>query len=149
MSVFHIDRLANAGIPIEFNGKTYTARQLTMRDQGVLQAIIRKIEPDPLQEAINSSAGLDRELAREIIKDGKKAKAAYPTPITSPDGITKVLSCEEGQEALIKLSLKCTDEEANDILGNINYGEFMRLAAIAISGEDSADTEEGDAGPKV
>ena len=149
MSVFHIDRLVNAGIPIEFNGKTYTARQLTMRDQGVLQAIIRKIEPDPLQEAVNLAVGLDKELAREIIKDGKKAKAAYPTPITSPDGITKVLSCEEGQEALIKLSLKCTDEEAGEILGNINYAEFMRLAAIAISGEDSAEEDEGGESPKA
>lgn len=147
MATFHIDRLANAGVAITINGKPYTARQLTMRTQGRLQAIIRNIEPDPYKEAAELTKGMPESVVKEIMKDARKAALTYPTPVTSPDGIAKVIGCEEGQKAILKASLNLSDDEVEQVMDTINYAEFMRLAAIAISGEDP--TDEGEDDPKA
>jgi hypothetical protein len=64
----------------------------------------------------------------------------WPSPITSQEGLNVILSNEEGQKALIKASLgkKTTLSEADieALMDVVTYPLFMRIAAIAISGED-------------
>lgn len=140
--VFHIDKLANSGVPIEIDGKQYYACQITLRDQGHLQSVIRKLQPPPPREedVKKNMAGMPPEVITELVKDARKAAMFWPSPITSQEGLNVILSNEEGQKALIKASLgKKTTLSESDIEGLMDvltYPLFMRIAAIAISGED-------------
>ena len=140
--VFHIDKMANSGVPIEIDGKPYHACQITLRDQGYLQSVIRKLQPPPPREedVKKNMAGMPPEVITELVKDARKSAMFWPSPITSQEGLNVILSNEEGQKALIKASLgkKTTLSEADieALMDVVTYPLFMRIAAIAISGED-------------
>lgn len=140
--VFHIDKMANSGIPIEIEGKTYHACQITLRDQGHLQAVIRKLQPPPPKEedVKKTMAGMPSEVITELVKDARKAAMFWPSPITSQEGLNVILSNEEGQKALIKASIgkkmQLSESDIEALMDVITYPLFMRIAAIAISGED-------------
>lgn len=140
--VFHIDKLTNSGVPLEIGGATYYACQITLRDQGRLQSVIRKIQPPPPKEedVKKNLAGLPPETITDLVKDARKAAHFWPSPITSQEGLNIILNNEEGQRELIKASLgkrtQLTDTDVDGIMDQMTYPMFMRLAAIAISGED-------------
>lgn len=140
--VFHIDKMANTGIPLEIDGKTFYACQITLRDQGRLQSVIRKIQPPPPKEedVKKNLAGLPPETITELVKDARKAAAFWPSPITSQEGLNIILGNEEGQKELIKASLgkktQLSDSDIDSLMDSMTFPMFMRLAAIAISGED-------------
>ena len=77
METFHIDKLANSGIPMDISGKTYFVAQVTLRDQGRLQSVIRSLQPNPMVEAKEAVKGLNPELAKEIIRDARKDLLHY------------------------------------------------------------------------
>lgn len=142
MESFHIDKLANSGVPLEIGDKTYYASQITLRDQGRLQSVIRKIQPPPPKESDvkRDLAGLPPETITELVRDARKAAQFWPSPITSQEGLNILLGNEEGQKELIRSSLgkkqSLTDADIENLMDVMTYPMFMRLAAIAISGDD-------------
>jgi len=140
--VFHIDKMANSGVPIEIDGKPYHACQITLRDQGHLQSVIRKLQPPPPREedVKKNMAGMPPEVITELVKDARKSAMFWPSPITSQEGLNVILSNEEGQKALIKASLgkktQLSESDIEALMDVVTYPLFMRIAAIAISGED-------------
>jgi hypothetical protein len=142
MESFHIDKLANSGVPLDIDGNTYYASQITLRDQGRLQSVIRKIQPPPPKESDvkRDLAGLPPETITELVRDARKAAQFWPSPITSQEGLNILLGNEEGQKELIKSSLgkkqSLTDSDIDALMDVMTYPMFMRLAAIAISGDD-------------
>lgn len=140
MESFSIDKLANAGTPFTIAGKVWLATQLTLRDQGKLQAIIKKLQPKPMDVALQASRGLPAEAVAAIVKDARKDQLFWPSAITSQDGLAVLFNNEEGQKELLKASLgraqQCTDADIEEIMDQMTFVDFMRLAAIAISGED-------------
>lgn len=142
MEVFHIDKMSNSGIPLDIDGTTYYACQITLRDQGRLQSVIRKIQPPPPKEedVKKNLAGLPPETITELVKDARRAANFWPSPITSQEGLNVILGNEEGQKELIKASLgkkvHLTDADIESLMDKMTFPMFMRLAAIAISGED-------------
>lgn len=149
MAVFHIDKLANIGVQVQIAGKPRTVRQLTLGDQGVLQDIIRRVEPNPFAVATEMAKGLPDSLAKEIIFDGKKSAKAWPSSVNSPEGIEILVGSAEGQRAILKTSMRLSDEEVEEVMGLITYVEFMRLAAIAISGDDPGEVTADPKAPEV
>lgn len=140
METFHIDKLANSGVPMEICGKTLFVTQVTLRDQGRLQSVIRSLQPNPMNEAKDAVKGLAPDLAKEIIRDARKDLLHYPAAITSPEGLNILLTSEEGQKELIKAALgkrqNLSDSDVDGLIDALTYPQFMRLASIAISGED-------------
>lgn len=140
MDSFPIDRLANSGVPVDIGGKTWYVAQLTLRDQGKLQAVIRKIQPTPLSVATSAAKGLGPDIAGQLLKDARKDMLFWPSPITSQEGLAILFNNEEGQKELIKAAFgkrqPITDEDIDALLDSMTYVQFMRIAAIAISGED-------------
>lgn len=143
MESFTIDKLANSGTPMRINGKDWLVTQLTLRDQGQLQAVIRKLQPKPMDQALAAIKGLPADVSSQILRDARKDMMFWPSPITSQEGLTILFNHEEGQRAVIKAALgraqECTDADVEVLTGEMTYVEFMRLAAIAISGEDPED----------
>jgi hypothetical protein len=143
MESFTIDKLANSGTPMQINGKDWLVTQLTLRDQGSLQAVIRKVQPKPMEHALTVIKGLPAEVVSQILRDARKDMMFWPSPITSQEGLAILFNHEEGQKAVIKAALGraqvCTDDDVEEIAGQMTYVDFMRLAAIAISGEDPED----------
>ena len=60
--------------------------------------------------------------------------------ITSPEGLNILLTSESGQKELIKAALgkqqQLSDTDVETLIDTLTYPQFMRLASIAISGED-------------
>jgi hypothetical protein len=85
-------------------------------------------------------AGLPPETITELVRDARKAAQFWPSPITSQEGLNILLGNEEGQKELIKSSLgkkqSLTDTDIDALMDVMTYPMFMRLAAIAISGDD-------------
>jgi hypothetical protein len=137
---FYIDKLANSGIEVKMAGATFRVRQLTLRDQGVLQAIIRKLQPFPSEKAKKLVIGMDKQVAGDVMKEALKADLFYPTPVASPEGLQLLVNSDEGQKALLKAAIGrnegVSDSTIEDLYGELSYAEFMRIAAIAVSGED-------------
>lgn len=138
--VFQIDRLANAGVDVQTSSRTIKVRQISLRDQGALQAIIRKNQPYPSTHAKKVVQGLDRQVAAEIMINAVKQDLFWPQTISSPEGVQMVLSCEEGQKAILKASTAkandFTDEDIESLLDELTAMEFQRIATIAIIGND-------------
>jgi len=140
MESFHIDKLANSGVPMVIAGKTWYVSQITLRDHGRLQSVIRSVQPHPVTETVAAVKNLAPDIAKELCKDARKDLLHWPAPVTSPEGLGILLGSEEGQKELLKASLgkqqKVTDEEIAGLIDTLSYMQFMRLASIAISGED-------------
>lgn len=141
MESFAIDKLANSGIPVDIGGKTYFVTQITLRDQGKLQSVLRKIQPLPLEQVKSIAPSLPADVAAQVIKDARKEQSLfYPVPLTSTEGLSLLLGNEEGQKALLQAGLgkqqKLSEDDINNMLDVITYPQFMRVAGIAISGED-------------
>lgn len=137
---FHIDKLANTGVPLEFMGKTWRVSQITLRDHGRLQSVIRSVQPHPVTETLAAVKGLPQDITKDLIRDSRKDLLHWPAPVTSPEGLTILLGCEEGQKELLKASLgksqALSDGDLSSLLDTLTYPQFMRIASIAISGED-------------
>lgn len=143
MDSFHIDKLANSGVPLQIGDKVWYAAQISLRDQGRLQAVIRKIQPPPPKEdelKRTWGAGLPSETITALVRDARKEAQFWPAPITSQEGLNILLGHEDGQKALIMASLgkrqQITDQDVESLMDEMTYPMFMRLAAIAISGDD-------------
>ena len=136
MATFYIDKLANTGTSVSIAGKEYVIKQLSMRDQAVLQGVIRKIQPNPYLEAVEAVKSLPKEVADKVIESARVDRKRWPSSVTSSEGMEILVSEYEGQKALLKCGLKINDEEADAILAELNFETFMRVASIAISGED-------------
>lgn len=142
MDSFHIDKLANTGVPLPIGEKVYYAAQITLRDQGRLQSVIRKIQPPPPKEEDikRNLTGLPPETITELVRDARKAAQFWPAPITSQEGLNILLGHEDGQKELIRASLgkrqQITEDDVERLMDEMTYPMFMRLAAIAISGDD-------------
>jgi len=141
MSVsFSIDKLANSGTPIEIDGKVWLVSQLTLRDQGKLQTTLKTIQPSPMSQIAPMSRTLSPESYAMVVRDARKDMLFWPSPITTPEGLNLVLTNEEGQKALLSLSLGKLQEMSEaiiaDLVEKITYPQFIRIATIAISGED-------------
>lgn len=139
MESFPIDKLVNAGVPLTIAGKEYLVTQFTLRDQGRLQAVIRKLEPNPLDVATKAMRGLASDVAAQVIKDARKDAMFWPSPITSDTGLAILFNHEEGQKEVLKAALsraqECTDADIEAIMDRLTYMDFMKLAAVALSGE--------------
>lgn len=141
MSVsFSIDKLANSGTPVEIDGKVWLVSQLTLRDQGKLQTVLKTIQPSPMSQVTSMSRSLSPESYAMVVRDARKDMLFWPSPITTPEGLNLVLTNEEGQKALLNLSLGKLQEVSevilSDLVEKITYPQFIRIASIAISGED-------------
>lgn len=141
MESFSIDKLANAGIPVDISGKTYFVSQITLRDQGRLQSVLRTIQPLPMDQVAAIAKALPADVAAQVIKDARKEQSLYyPVPLTSPEGLSLLLGNENGQKALLKAALgkqqQISDAEIDELIDKMTYTQFMRVAGIAISGED-------------
>ena len=140
MESFTIDRLANSGVPFRINGKEWFVTQLTLRDQGKLQAVIKSLQPNPLDAAIKATRGLTPDLASQILRDARKEALFWPSAITSEEGLSILFNDERGQKAILKAALgraqECSDEDIESMIDVMSFADFMRLAAIAISGKD-------------
>lgn len=145
MSVFHIDRLSNTGFDVEIGSKTYRIKQFSLRDQGNLQAIIRKVQPHPVTETIELVKGMPSGVAAEMLKDARKAAQLWPQAVTTQDGLQILVNSGEGQKAVLRFAMGLSDSEAEELMGDLSFQDFMRIAAIAISGEDPT----GDDDPKA
>lgn len=137
---FPIDKLSNAGVPMDISGKTWYVSQITLRDHGRLQAVIRSVQPHPVTETVAAVKGLSADIAKDLCRDARKDLLHWPAPVTSPEGLGILLGSEEGQKELLRASLgkqqKVTDDDISGLLDTLSYTQFMRLASIAISGED-------------
>lgn len=145
MSVFHIDRLANTGIEVEIGSKTYKVKQFSLRDQGNLQAIIRKIQPHPVTETIELIKGMPSGVAAEMLKDARKSAMFWPQPVTSQEGLQILMNNPDGQKAVLTSSMSITAQEAEELMADLSFQDFMRIAVIAISGEEPVEGDD----PKV
>lgn len=138
--VFQIDRLANSGVNVDAAGQSIKVRQITIRDQGELQAIIRKNQPFPSTHAKKVVAGMDKAVAAEVMINAVKADLFWPQTIASSEGIQMLLSCEEGQKAILKAATAkangFTDEDIEKLMDELTTTEFQRIATIAIIGDD-------------
>jgi hypothetical protein len=60
--------------------------------------------------------------------------------VASPEGLQLLVNSDEGQKALLKAAIGrnegVSDSTIEDLYGELSYAEFMRIAAIAVSGED-------------
>jgi hypothetical protein len=138
--VFHIDRLANSGVEVQIAGKPFRVSQFTLRDQGVLQSLIRKLQPSPMAQTQKILRGLAPETVADLLKDARKAELFWPQPVASTEGLQILVNTEEGQRAILKAALSkaqtITDEDIDTLMDTLTIPEFMRIAGIAVSGED-------------
>lgn len=140
MESFYVDKLANSGVIREINGKQYRVAQVTLEDLGLLQAVIRKTVESPMDTATRYSKSLPPDVSKELFREAIKSNQHWPPPVPSAEGINVLLNCLDGQRALLKASLgkhhELTDEDVDQLARSMTYPEFMKIAAIAISGDD-------------
>jgi len=137
---FSIDKLANSGTPVEINGKTWFVSQLTLRDQGRLQAVLKQVQPSPLSQVAPLARTLAPDAYAVVLRDARKDMLFWPSPITSAEGLNLLISSEEGQKALLQAALgkeqELPDTTLSSLIDSLTYPMFIRIASIAISGED-------------
>jgi len=137
---FHIDKLANSGVPMQIAGKQWFVSQITLRDHGRLQAVIKSVQPHPVAETVAAVKGLSPDIAKDLCRDARKDLIHWPATVTSPEGLGILLGCEDGQKELLKAALgkqqSLTDDILAGLLDTLTYPQFMRIATIVISGED-------------
>lgn len=137
---FYIDKLANVGTEVQVAGKSLKVQQITFRNQGELQSVIRKIQPRPLDTYKQLKSSLDPRYAAEIVLGLVKQEAFWPAPVASPEGIQILLGSETGQIALLKAALSkansLSDDDISELADSMSLSEFQTIAAIAISGEE-------------
>lgn len=142
MESFDIGKMANTGIPVEVNGRTLYARQISLRDMGRLQSVIRKIQPPPpkVEDIKKDFAGLPHETITELIKDARRQAAFWPAPVASGEGMAIILHNEEGQKELLRASLMKTNDlteaDIEKIMDDMPLTTFSRILNIAITGDD-------------
>ena len=149
---FYIDLLANAGVEIIIAGQKVRVHQLTLRDQGRLQAVIRSIQPHPVSQAKTLNELIDDPAIRtENLRQAVKLASYWPAAVASDDGLQILLSRIEGQTMLLECVLRVSAQEAEKLTGELQIKDFMRIAATALSGVDP-DTQvdvPGDDDPKA
>lgn len=142
MESFDIGKLANTGIPVEVNGRTLYARQISLRDMGRLQSVIRKIQPPPpkIDELKKELSGLPNEVVTEMIKDAKRQAAFWPAPVASSEGMNIILNNEDGQKELLKAALMkpngLTESDIDALMEEMPLLVFSKVMNIAITGDD-------------
>lgn len=140
---FTIDRMANSGTPMEIAGKTWFVTQVTLNEYGRLQAIIKMLQPKPFEVAKEAARGLPPDLAIPVLNSGRKDQEFWPAPVASSQGLQILFNSREGQRELLKVCLgraqECKEEDIEHIMQTLGYVEFMKIAAVAISGEDPVD----------
>lgn len=143
MESFDIGKLANTGIPVEVNGRTLYARQISLRDMGRLQSVIRKIQPPPpkVEDIKKDFAGLPHETITELLKDARRQAAFWPAPVASSEGMNIILNNEDGQKELLKAALAkpngLTDSDIDALMEEMPLLVFSKVMNIAITGDDS------------
>jgi hypothetical protein len=149
---FYIDMLANAGVEITIAGQKVRVHQLTLRDQGRLQSVIRSVQPHPVTEAKSLNELIDDQTIRtENLRQAVKLAAYWPSAVASDEGLQILLSRIEGQTMLLECVLRISPEEAEKLTGELQIKDFMRIAATALSGVDPDTQVEipGDDSPKA
>ena len=149
---YYIDMLVNAGVEIVVSGHKLRVYQLTLRDQGTLQSVIRAIQPHPVSEAKELNDLIDDPTIRtENLRQAIKQASYWPSAVASDEGLQILLSRLEGQTSLLECVLRISNEDAQKLTGELQIKDFMRIAATALSGVDPETQVElpGDKDPKA
>ena len=148
---FYIDRLSNAGTEINVAGQTMRVYQMTLRDQGVLQATIRAIQPNPIVLGKQLLTEIGLPITLENLREERKAAAFWPATVASNDGMQVLFNDEVGQRTLLQRALRINESQASQLMDVLTLKDFVRIATTAISGIDPETVveDEGESDPKV
>lgn len=133
---FYVDLLVNAGVEIKVAGTPMRVYQLSIRDQGHLQSIIRAVQPHPFTLFDELSKGQDKQVVEALKADAIRKKDFWPSPVASEEGLRILSGCIEGQKGILKCALHVSDEQADKLLDLISLTDFQRIMATALTGQD-------------
>ena len=133
---FYVDLLVNAGVEIKIAGTPMRVYQLSIRDQGYLQSIIRAVQPHPFTVFDELSKGKDKTVVDALRADAIKRKEYWPSPVASEEGLRILSGCVEGQRAILKCALHVSEETADKLLDVIGLSDFQKIMATALTGQD-------------
>lgn len=113
MSELGLDELADKDVlKVEIDGRTYEFRELSIGGLAELQAVIRRIVPNPLVAIRPSLEGQPERIRREIMEFAYRDALNWPPKIETAAGKVALLNAEEGQVAALFEGLKTCDPGA-------------------------------------
>lgn len=140
MAVFHLNELGHDSISKTVNGRELLFSPLTLGERSKVQAVLRRVLPDPIDVAKNAAQDQPVPVANAIWEKALKARAFWPPSIDSQEGLALIDSNLEIQVAIVKGSLKPNhpdmgDDEIRKIAESFGTQEFAQVAVFALTGK--------------
>jgi len=140
MPSFPLNELGFDFEAIMVNGRELKFSPLTIGERSKIQAVIRKVQPDPIKLAREAAEGQPEKVATAIFEKALKARAYWPASLDSPEGLQLVESSIEIQSAVIAGMLKSnhpelTQAEILTITESLTPQAFAALAVFGLTGK--------------
>ena len=140
MPVFPLNELGHDFESVTVNGRELRFSPLTIGERSKIQAVIRKVQPDPIKLAREAAEGQPEKVASAIFEKALKARAYWPASLDSPDGLQLIESSLEVQSAMILGMLRpnhpeLTESEIRSIAESFSPQAFAALAVYGLTGK--------------
>lgn len=140
MPSFQLNELGHDFETAVVNGQELHFSPLTIGDRSRIQAVIRKIHPDPIKLAREAAEGQPEKVASAILEKAIKARAYWPPSIDSQEGMGLIDNSIEIQTALIAGMLRpnhpdLTAAQVATITESLSTQEFAPLAVYGLTGK--------------
>jgi hypothetical protein len=140
MPSFQLNELGHDFEPITVNGREFRFSPLTIGERSKIQAIIRKVQPDPIKVAREAAEGQPEQVVSAIFEKAIKARAFWPASLDSPEGLQLIESSIEIQVAIVQGMLKVnhpelTASEGQTIAESLSPQTFAAIAVYGLTGK--------------
>lgn len=140
MPSFPLNELGYDFETVTVNGRELKFSPLTIGERSKIQAVIRKVQPDPIKLAREAAEGQPEKVASAIFEKAIKARAYWPASLDSPEGLQLVESSIEIQSALLSGMLRAnhpelTQAEILTITESLAPQTFATLAVYGLTGK--------------
>lgn len=140
MPSFQLNELGHDFESITVNGRELRFSPLTIGERSKIQAIIRKVQPDPIKIAREAAEGQLEQVASAIFEKAIKARAFWPASLDSPEGLQLIESSIEIQVAIVQGMLKAnhpelTAAEVQTIAESLSPQVFAGIAVYGLTGK--------------
>lgn len=140
MPSFQLNELGHDFETVAIGGRELRFSPLTIGERSKIQAIIRKVQPDPIKVAREASEGQTEQVVSAIFEKAIKARAFWPASLDSQEGLQLIESSIEIQVAMIQGMLKpnhpeLTAAEVQTIAESLTPQSFAALAVYGLTGK--------------
>jgi hypothetical protein len=140
MPSFPLNELGYDFETFTIGGRELKFSPLTIGERSKIQAVIRKVQPDPIKLAREAAEGQPEKVAAAIFEKAMKARAYWPSALDSPEGLQLIESSIEIQTAMIQGMVRpnhpeLTEQEIKTIAESITPQAFASMAVYGLTGK--------------